>query len=162
MVFWAGVVFLALSIFRIREKVIAAIPQSMKLAAASGIGLFIAFIGLQHSTLVVGNQFTLVQMGDLNDTTVLVSLGGLALTCVLLVLKVNGAILIGLVGTAALALSRGLLVWAPVDELSFTSTFLKLDILGALSVSAIPAMITMVQPKTGCGSRKRMAASKRR
>jgi AGZA family xanthine/uracil permease-like MFS transporter len=144
MVFWAGVIFLVLSVFRLREKLIVAIPQSMKFAAASGIGLFIAFIGLQHSALVVGNPVTLVAMGDLKDTTVLVSLGGLALTCVLLVLKVNGAILIGLVGTAALALSRGLLVWQPLDELSFSATFLKLDITGALALNAVPAIVTLL------------------
>jgi len=144
MVFWAGVVFLALSIFRVREKVITAIPQSMKFAAASGIGLFIAFIGLQHSTLVVGNPVTLVQMGEVRDTTVLVSLAGLALTCILLVLKVRGAILVGLAGTALIALAGGLLVWQPVEELSFTATLFKLDIMGALSWGAIPAIVTLL------------------
>jgi AGZA family xanthine/uracil permease-like MFS transporter len=144
MVFWAGALFMLLSVFRFRERVIAAIPRSLKLAAASGIGLFIAFIGLQHAGLVVAGKGTLVEIGSLRELPAIVACAGLLATCILLVLKVRGAILLGLVATAALALATGLFTWKPDYDLSFTATMLKLDLLGALSLGAIPAIVTLL------------------
>jgi len=145
MVFLSGVAFLLLSAFRFRETVIAAIPRSMKLAAASGIGLFIAFIGLQHAGIVVKSDATLVQMGGLTQAPVLVALAGLAATCILLALKVNGSILFGLLGTGVLAFATGVipLEWKSY-EFSYTETFFALDIPGALTLAAIPAIATLL------------------
>ena len=144
MVFWSGVIFLVLSLVRFRETVINAIPRNLKYGAAAGIGLFIAFIGLQHAGFVVYSPHTIVAMGNLTAKHSLVALFGLVLTGALLALCVRGAVLFGMLATGALALATGLVTWRGGQELGFTGTFLKLDILGALSLSAIPAILTLL------------------
>ena len=145
MVFWAGVLFLLLSVFKFREKVIAAIPKSLKLAAASGIGFFIAFIGLQHAGLIVADGATLVRFGSISGLPVVVALLGLIATSIMLVVQVRGAILFGLLGTGGLALAVGLvpLEWKSHD-LSLTATFLKLDLSATFTLAAIPAVATLL------------------
>lgn len=91
-----GVIFILLTLFNIRELIVDAIPLSMKHAVSAGIGLFIAFIGLKNAGIVVSNPATLVGLGDMSSPTVLLALGGIALCGILLVLKVRGALLIGI------------------------------------------------------------------
>ncbi len=100
----AGGVFLALSFFGLREAVMHAVPEGLKYAIAVGIGLLIAFSGLQWGGLVQNSDATLVQLGPLTSPVVLVSLAGVALTAVLLALRLRAAILVGIVCTAILAL----------------------------------------------------------
>ncbi|MFW6277756.1 MAG: NCS2 family permease [Prolixibacteraceae bacterium] len=95
-VFIEGIIFLILTAFNIRELIINAIPLSLKHAVSAGIGLFIAFIGLQNAGVVVNNEATLVGLGDMGSPAVLVALGGIVLTAVLLAIKVKGALLIGI------------------------------------------------------------------
>jgi AGZA family xanthine/uracil permease-like MFS transporter len=95
-VFIEGIIFLILTAFNIRELIVNAIPLSLKHAVSAGIGLFIAFIGLQNAGVVVSNDATLVGLGDMGSPAVLVALGGIVLTAVLLALKVKGALLIGI------------------------------------------------------------------
>lgn len=95
-VFIEGILFLILTIFNIRELIVNAIPLSIKHAVSAGIGLFIAFIGLQNAGIVVGQEETLVGLGDMGSAPVLIALGGVILTSVLLALKVKGALLIGI------------------------------------------------------------------
>lgn len=135
-VFLSGVLFLALTLLRVREMILDAVPSSLKAAIAAGIGVFIAFIGLTEAGLVAKHPAptAFVQIGDLASPVALVSLAGLAITGVLLARKVAGAILIGLAGAALLALFAGLLrpqgvmAWPP----SLAPTFLKLDLAGAV------------------------------
>ena len=147
MVFWSGVIFLALSLVRFRERVIEAIPRNLKYGAAAGIGLFIAFIGLQHAGLVVGSPATLVDMGSLAHAHTLVALFGLVVTGVLLALRVKGAVLLGMLATSAVAVAGGLVEWRTDYQLGFGDTFLKLDFFGAFGFSpihAIPAVLTLL------------------
>ncbi|HKL34235.1 MAG TPA: NCS2 family permease [Tangfeifania sp.] len=95
-VFIEGIIFLILTAFNIRELIVNAIPLSLKHAVSAGIGLFIAFIGLQNAGVVINNDATLVGLGDMGSPAVLVALGGIVLTAVLLALKVKGALLIGI------------------------------------------------------------------
>lgn len=95
-VFLEGIVFLVLTAFNIRELIINAIPLSLKHAVSAGIGLFIAFIGLQNAGIVTSNDATLVGLGDMGSPAVLIALGGVVLISVLLALKVKGALLIGI------------------------------------------------------------------
>lgn len=95
-VFLEGIVFLILTIFNIRELIVNAIPIPLKHAVSAGIGLFIAFIGLQNAGLIVNNDATLVGLGDMGSPAVLIAVGGILLTAVLLTLRVKGALLIGI------------------------------------------------------------------
>lgn len=95
-VFIEGLIFILLTAFNIRELIINAIPLAMKHAVSAGIGLFIAFIGLQNAGVVVSNQAVLVGLGDMGSPSVLLALGGVVLTGVLMVLRVKGALLIGI------------------------------------------------------------------
>jgi adenine/guanine/hypoxanthine permease len=106
-IFWAGVLFLVLSIFNIREGVVKAIPKLIRHAVAAGIGLFICFIGFQNAHFVVANPATLVSLASLKDQHTLTFLAGLLFTAVLLVRKVNGAIIIGIIFTTILAYPIG-------------------------------------------------------
>jgi len=97
MVFVNGVIFLALSVSGIREKIIAAIPRSLKTAITCGIGIFIAFIGLKNGGVIVANPVTLVSAGDFASGPVGLCLGGVILTLILVARRVPGAIVIGIV-----------------------------------------------------------------
>ena len=95
-VFLEGIIFLILTAFNIRELIINAIPMSMKHAVSAGIGLFIAFIGLQGAGVIVNNDAVLVGLGDMGSPSVLIALFGVLLIGILLALKVKGALLIGI------------------------------------------------------------------
>jgi len=95
-VFLEGILFLILTAFNIRELIVNAIPLSVKHAVSAGIGLFIAFIGLQNAGVIVNNDATLVGLGDMGSPAVLIAMGGIVVTAVLLALKVKGALLIGI------------------------------------------------------------------
>ena len=136
LVFISGVLFLVLTFAGVRQLIVSAIPRALFSAIAAGIGLFIAFIGLRGAGLVVTNPATLVGLGDIHSSTVLLALLGLAILSSLMVLKVRGAIFIGIVATAVLGWVLGLAQWAPqpyrLDEM--TGTAFQLDIPAALGV----------------------------
>ncbi len=136
LVFISGVLFILLTVAGVRQLIVSAIPRALFSAIAAGIGLFIAFIGLRGAGLVVANPATLVTLGDVHAPATLLALLGLAILSVLLVLKVRGAIFIGIVATAVLGWVLGLATWAPqpysLDEM--TGTALKLDIPAALGI----------------------------
>ena len=95
-VFLEGIIFILLTAFNIRELIVNAIPLTLKHAVSAGIGLFIAFIGLQNAGIITNNDAVLVGLGDMGSPAVLIALGGIILTAVLLSLKVKGALLIGI------------------------------------------------------------------
>lgn len=106
-VFIAGVIFLLLSLTSFREKLILSIPKSLKSAISAGIGLFIAFVGLRLSSVIVADPVNLVKLGDLHNPGVLLTLFGLILTVVLLLLNVPGAIFVSMVVIALIAVATG-------------------------------------------------------
>jgi AGZA family xanthine/uracil permease-like MFS transporter len=99
MVFVNGVIFLLLSVTGVREKIIAAIPHSLKMAVTCGIGLFIAFIGLKSGGIIVANQATYVSQGDFTSGPVALCLAGIILTAILVARRIPGAIVIGIAAT---------------------------------------------------------------
>ncbi len=96
-IFVSGLLFIVLSVTGLRKMIIDAIPLSLKYAVGAGIGFFIAFIGLQNAGIIVGNDATLIGLGDLTASSTLISIIGLVITAVLYVNKIKGAIFIGIV-----------------------------------------------------------------
>src|SRR5580658_4826317 len=134
-VFLSGIIFLALTAAGIRQMILHAIPHQLYAAVASGIGLFIAFIGFQHAGLVIKDPNTLVGLGNIKDPTTYLSLLALILMVALEVKKVRGSILIGVLAITAVAWPLGLVHWthSTVGFGVLTQTAFKLDIRGALS-----------------------------
>ena len=106
-VFLEGILFILMTVFNIREVIINAIPGSIKNAISVGIGLFIAFIGLKNSGVIIANDATFVHLGDMKSAAVLLALSGIMLTGILLALKVKGALLIGMIITTIVGIPLG-------------------------------------------------------
>ena len=103
-VFLEGLLFIVLTLTKVRSWLLNAIPGTLKKAIGAGIGLFIAFIGLQNAGIIVDNGATLVSLGDVTHGTALLALIGIAITAALIMAKVRGGMLIGILATAALGL----------------------------------------------------------
>lgn len=160
LVFWEGVIFLALTVGGVRQRIVASIPQSLKIAIGCGIGLFIAFIGLKNGGLIVADPATFVGLGDFRQPAVWLVLLGIVLTAVLVGRKVRGAIIVTVLIITVLGLVipslpgpgsfgprvtnlPGAFVGAPA---SLAPTFGKLD-LGFLFnhfTQALPLMLTLL------------------
>ncbi len=172
-VFITGVVFMILTFCRVRELVFDSIPDSLKNGIAVGIGLFIAFIGLADAGIIVRNNSGLqgiallenlspallrdklnlfeyaggaVKLGNLGEPAALLAIAGTLLTALLIVRRVKGAILIGMLAIAAGGLAAGIVKWngfmsAPP---SLAPTFMKMDLRGALSLSMLPVAIVFL------------------
>ena len=102
-----GVIFIILSATKVREMIVNAIPASLKNAIGAGIGLYIAFIGLQNAGIIANNDSTLVGLGNLGTPTSLLFIIGLFLTAILVVLNVKGGILIGMLVTTVIGIPMG-------------------------------------------------------
>lgn len=135
-VFISGVAFIALALFRFREKIISSIPAGLKNAIAIGIGLLIAFVGLKEGGIIASHPVTFVRLASLREPIALLTLFGLLLTAILLARRVVGALLLGIFATTVLALLRGLVKFQGVFSLppSMAPTFLKLDVVSALDL----------------------------
>ncbi|WP_301358649.1 NCS2 family permease [Enterococcus spodopteracolus] len=108
-VFVASLIFILITIFKLREMIIDAIPTDLKFAISGGIGLFIAFLGLSEGGLIVANESTLVGLGSLSVGSTWLTIFGLVITAVLLVRRLPGGIFIGMVATTLLGLVTGLI-----------------------------------------------------
>ncbi len=145
-VFVAGFVFLLLTVTGLRKKIVEAIPQELLSAIAVGIGIFIAFMGLQNLGLVINDDVTLVKSGALTKT-VLIGLAGLLTMIVLELFKIKGSLLIGILFSTILSLILGeaALPEKFVSLETNVSTILgKLDIIGALKISLLAPIFTML------------------
>lgn len=133
-VFLSGVAFVLLTASGVRQLIVNAIPHELYAAVASGVGLFIAFIGLRNAGIVQANPATVVGLGDLHNPSTLLALFGLMLTAALICARVNAAILIGVVGTWALAAITGTIHWQPqpYSVRDIMATAGQLDVRGAL------------------------------
>ena len=106
-VFLEGIIFILLSLFKIRELIANTIPTGLKAAISAGIGLFIAFIGLKNCGIIVANDATFVALGDFGDRATLLALSGILLTGMLIVRKVRGGILWGILITTIVGIPLG-------------------------------------------------------
>ena len=143
-VFISGVLFLIVSLLRIREWLVNTIPMSLKIGIGTGIGLFLGLIGLHEMGLVTGNPETLVTLGHLAAPATLLSCAGFLIIAGLTARGLPGAILIGILLTAAVGLPLGLTDFRGVISTPppLAPTFLKLDIAGALSLGVTTVVLT--------------------
>lgn len=134
-VFLSGVLFLALTAAGIRQMILRSIPHELYAAVASGIGLFIAFIGFRNAGLIVADPQTLVTLGNVRNPATALALLGLIVMVALEVKKVRGSILIGVLSITAVAWTLGLVHFTPVPGgfSALASTAFQLDIPGALN-----------------------------
>jgi len=155
LVFVNGWIFLLLSVTGVREKILNALPYSLKVAVSAGIGVFIVFIGLLNGGLVVGNPATLVTMGDLTKPEVALFGVGILLTCLLVARKIPGAIILSMaiitVAGFFVHSSKGGMVTSPPSALiswpaSIEPTLLKLnfDFLFHDPLKALPIVLTLL------------------
>ena len=144
-IFWAGVLFLLVSATPLRERIALAIPHPLRAATAAGIGLLLAFIGLQNAGFVAANPATLVGVGAL-DHRALLTLSALIVSVFLARRNNPFAYLAGIALVTIVAWGGGY-VTPPASWFSapdFSSVFLKLDIWGALQLALIPAIVTVM------------------
>jgi AGZA family xanthine/uracil permease-like MFS transporter len=145
--FIAGVIFVLLTLFRLRTWMVESVPLCLRYSFAVGIGLFLSFIGLNQTGIVVlGVPGAPVHAGALTSRPVLVAIFGFVLISILIIRKVYGAILIGIVVTAFVAYATGVAP-APHSFLSvppaLTPIFMQMDMRGALSWGAFPVVLTI-------------------
>ena len=144
-IFWAGVLFLLISVTPIRETIAKAIPSELRIGTAAGIGIFLTFIGLKNAGFITGDPVTLVKLNVLGKEAQLAILG-LVVILVLMIRRSILAYLAGIFVVTLLAWFRGMLQ-TPEHLLSapdFHTVFLKLDIFGALKLSLLPAIIAIL------------------
>ncbi|MCK5153330.1 MAG: NCS2 family permease, partial [Spirochaetales bacterium] len=145
-VFLEGIIFLILTAFNVREAIVNSIPQNIKKAISVGIGLFIAFIGLVNANIIVGGGGTVVSLGDVTSGTGLLAIIGILITGILLVFKVRGALLIGIVATTLIGFPMGITSapsgsWAPP---SLAPIFFKFDFSQILSMDMLIVLFTFL------------------
>lgn len=157
-VFWSGVIIMLLSFSNIRVHILKAVPHSVRMGLASGIGLFIALIGLENSGFIIANKATLISKAPLNAMTA-TFLAGLAVTIILVIKKVPASLILGIIITTILSIPIGRL-WGDASAVNFGtptlvtfngifaqpdfSLFMSMDFLGALKFSAIGVIFTFV------------------
>nr|WP_295931765.1 NCS2 family permease [uncultured Dyadobacter sp.] len=150
-VFWSGIFFLILSAFNVRAYIVKAIPRPLRFGIAAGIGLFITLIGFANAKFIVANPATMISLGQLNASA-LTFIGGLLITVILLVRRVKGGILIGIVATSLLAWPIGR--WWGGAETVITidhlvakpdfSLLFQLDLVNSLQWSLAPIILAFV------------------
>lgn len=143
-VFISGLLFVVISLFRLREAVVNAIPRSLKFSISAGIGLFLAIIGLKNAGLIAAHPATLLTLGDLHQPGTLLAIAGFMLIVALEQRRTPGAIIIGVL---AVTLASMLLGLTPYDGLvaappSIAPTFLQMDVAGALHAGLLTVVMT--------------------
>jgi AGZA family xanthine/uracil permease-like MFS transporter len=142
-VFISGVLFLLVSVFKLREMIVNGIPHSIRTAITVGIGLFLGLISLRSAGIVVSNPDTLVKVGNLHEAPTLLAILGFFVIVALDRLKVKGAILIGILAVTVLSFFfagnhfNGVVDTPP----SLAPTLLHLDVTGALSVGLLNVVL---------------------
>jgi AGZA family xanthine/uracil permease-like MFS transporter len=134
-VFISGILFIIITVTSIREKIVDALPQNLKLAISGGIGLFIALIGFKNGGIIVSNPDTLVSFGKFDNSGVILTLIGIAIIAILMSRKVKGSMLIGIIATTIIGFPLGITKGIHLDKIfntniSLSPTFLKMDFSG--------------------------------
>ena len=145
-VFLAGILFVIMSVTRMRRWMLDSIPFNMRIAMGVGVGLFVGFIGLKTGGIIIANNATYLSLGDLTKPETFLAAASFLSIAILSMRKVPGAIIIGILGTTIVALVLGLvqfngLVSSPP---SLAPTFMQLDILGALDVAMASVIIAFL------------------
>ncbi|WP_417583669.1 NCS2 family permease [Nitrincola sp.] len=145
-IFLSGVIFVLISIFKIREWIINSIPSSLKLGIAAGIGLFLAIIALKNAGIVVEHPATLVTLGDLSTPPAIYGLLGFFVIAALAYLRVTGAVMIGILSITVLAIILGHSEFGGLVSMppSIAPTFLAMDIAGAFEVGMISVIFAFL------------------
>ncbi len=146
-VFLSGIIFVILSFTQFRIWLMTSIPVDLRRAISAGIGAFIAFIGLKQMGIIVENKATLVALGDLSSTPILLGLFGLFITLALYTYKVRGTFIVGILITSIVGWIFGIgelpsAVIGMPDSIS--PIFMQLDIMSALSLALLPVIITFL------------------
>ena len=145
-VFVSGVIFVALSVLPVREWLVNAIPRNLKLGMAAGIGLFLGFIALKNAGIVVDHPATLVALGDLSSFAPIACILGFVTIAALSARKITGAVIIGILFATVLGWTfgdtefKGIVAMPP----SLAPVFLQLDIAGALQLSMVTPILSML------------------
>ena len=141
-----GLVFIVLTLTNVREAIVNAIPLSLRNAIGAGIGLFIAFIGLQSAGVIVNNDATLVALGDITSGSALLALIGLVITGFLYAKKVPGAILIGILVTMVIGIPMGVTEFKGVlsQPESISPIFCKFEFDKILSLDMLIVVFTFL------------------
>lgn len=141
-----GILFIIITLTNIREAIVHAIPESLRYAISGGIGLFIAFIGLQNANIIVANPSTIVALGEITSAGALLTIGGLILTACLVVKRVPGALLLGMIITAVAGIPLGITNFNGIIALphSVAPIFCKFDWSGIFSVDMVIVIFTML------------------
>jgi len=149
-VFWSGIIFLLLSIFNVRTKIVEAIPKQLRYGVAAGIGLFIALIGFINAGFITSNPATTIGRGILGPLT-LTFLFGLAVTSILVSKKVKGGLLMGIIITTLAAIpigrlwgSQAVVAWSGLFAAPDFSLFFSLDLTGSLALGMIPVIFAFL------------------
>ncbi len=114
-VFFEGILFIVLSFFKFRESIINGIPQNLKNGIACGIGLFVAFIGMQNAGIIIHDSATIVGLGSFSRAEVALALIGFIIILVLAYFKIPGSVLIGIIATWVLGMLAQAIGWYKVD-----------------------------------------------
>jgi AGZA family xanthine/uracil permease-like MFS transporter len=155
LVFINGFIFLLLSVTGVRERILKALPLPLKIAVSAGIGLFIAFIGLQNGGLIVANPATMVSLGDLSSPPVALFGVGILLTCVLVARRIPGAIILSMIVISLVGLvvpdgKGGTVTHLPTAVVSAPASLepllfqLNFDFVLASPLKALPVILTLL------------------
>ena len=141
-----GLIFIVLTLTNVREAIVNAIPQSLKDAIGAGIGLFIAFIGLQSAGVIVHDDATLVALGDITSGSALLALIGLIITGFMYARKVPGAILIGILATMVIGIFLGVTEFQGVISKpeSIAPIFCKFEFSNIFTLDMLVVMFTFL------------------
>ncbi len=149
-VFWSGIVFILLSVFNVRTKIVQAIPKQIRYAVSAGIGLFITLIGFVNAGFIIDNPATLISFGGLNPSTTIFMIG-LIITSILVVKRIKGALIIGIVVTTILAIAIGrlwgdatIVNWNGFFEAPDFSLLFTLNLIDSLSLAMFPVIFAFL------------------
>ncbi|GGP19772.1 NCS2 family permease [Silvimonas iriomotensis] len=138
-VFISGIIFLVVSLFKVREAIVNAIPHSLKLAISAGVGIFLALIALKSAGVVVGSPATLVTLGNIHAPTTLLAVLGFFLIVALEYRRIPGSIIISILAVTVISVLMGLSKFLGVMSAppSIAPTFMQMDLHGALNAGLL-------------------------
>ncbi|MDX1266076.1 MAG: NCS2 family permease [Oceanisphaera sp.] len=145
-VFWSGVIFTAMSFWKIREWVLDAIPESLRFAMTAGVGLFLGLVGLKTAGIVVPSEATMVTLGDFTQPSAWLAAACFLIIAALAHRRIFGAVLIGVIGVTLIGLLMDIVEYNGVFAMppSIAPTLMKLDIMGALDVGMITVILSFL------------------
>lgn len=141
-----GILFILITLSNLREAIVNAIPQSLRYAISAGIGLFIAFIGLQNAGIIISDENTIVAMGDITSSGALLAIIGLIITAGLITLRVHGALLLGMLITTLIGIPIGLTNFRGIVDMpdSVAPIFWQFDWCNIFTVDMVVVVLTML------------------